>query len=141
MFSLKVNCVPLTVNLPLTSPIGQYPNDLGVVGLRTEPIKGLRGNWFKVIVLVDRLRAEFYQHPAHPNLLQNMGGEIGVELLYHTCGSWFRRSAQCPPPLVFNRLAKEVVGVVKPFSLINDRFLEMRPNFSAALSLTNLSWS
>ena len=74
MFGLKVNRVPLTVNLPLTSAVGQYPNDLRVVGLRMEPIKGLKGNWFKVIVLVDRLRAEVYQHPAHSNLLQNMGG-------------------------------------------------------------------
>ena len=79
MFGLKVNRVPLTVNFPLTTPVGQYPNDLGVVRLRMEPIKGLRGNWFKAIVLVDRLCTEVYQHPAHPNLPQYMGGEIGVE--------------------------------------------------------------
>ena len=120
MFGLKLNCVPLTVNLPLTSPVGQYPNDLGVVGMRMEPIKGLRGNWFKVIVLVDRLRAEVYQHPEHPNLLQNMGGEVGIEFSYHTSGNWCRRLAQCQPPLVRNRLAKEVVGVVKPL-LFNKR--------------------
>ena len=29
MFGLKVNRMPLTINLPLTSPIGQYPNDIG----------------------------------------------------------------------------------------------------------------
>ena len=93
MFGLKVNRLPLTVNVLLTSPVGQYPNDLGVVGLRIEPIKGLRGNRFKVIVLVDRLHTEVYQHPAHPNLLQYMGGEIGVEFSHHTCGSWCRRLA------------------------------------------------
>ena len=69
MFDLKVNRVPLTVNLPLTSPGGQYPNDLRVVGMRMEPIKGLRENRFKVIVLIDRLRVEVYQHLDHPNLL------------------------------------------------------------------------
>ena len=117
MFGLKVNRVPLTINLPLTSPVGQYPNDLGVVELRMEPIKGLKGNWFKVMVLVDRLRAEVYQHPTYPNLFQYMGGEVGVEFLHHTCGSWCRGLAQCPPPLVRNRFAKEVVRVVKPLLL------------------------
>ena len=120
MFGLKVNRVPFTVNLPLTSPVGQYPNDLGVVGLRMEPIKGLKGNWFKVIVLVDRLRTKVYQHPAHPNLFQHMGCKIGVEFSHHICGSWCRGLAQCPPPLVPNRIAKEVVGVVKPL-LHNER--------------------
>ena len=99
MFGLKVNHVPLTVNLPLTSLVGQYRNDLEVVGMCMEPIKGLRGNWFKVIVLVDRLRAEVYQHPAHPNLLQNMGGEVGIEFSHHTSGSWCWRLAQCHPLL------------------------------------------
>ena len=108
---------PSLLNLPLTSPVGQYSNDLRVVRLRMEPIKGLRGNWFKVIVLVDRLRAEVYQHPVHPNLLQNMGGEIRVEFSHYTCGSWCKRVAQCLPPPVRNCLAKEVVGVVKPLLL------------------------
>ena len=117
MFGLKVNLVPLTVNLPLTSPVCQYSNDLGVVGLRMELIKGLRGNWSKVIILVDRLRVEVYQYPVDPNLLQYMGGEIGVEFSHHTYGSWCRRLAQRPLPLVHNRLAKEVIGVVKPLLL------------------------
>ena len=120
MFGLKVNRVPLTVNLPLTSPVGQYPNDLRVVGLCMEPINGLRGNWFKVVVLVDRLRAEVYEHLAHPNLLQYMGGKIGVEFSHHTYGSWCRGLAQCPPPLVRNCFAKEVIEMVKPL-LLNKR--------------------
>ena len=93
MFGLEVHRLPFTINLPLTLPVGQYPNDLGVVGVLMEPIKGLRGDWFKVKVLVDRLRAEVYQHPAHSNLFQNMGGEIGIKFSYHNCGSW----AACHP--------------------------------------------
>ena len=91
MFGLEVHRMPFTIKLPLTLPVGQYPNDFKVVELCMEPIKGLRGNWVKVIILVDRLRAEGYQHPAHPNLFQNMRGEIGVKLSYHTCGSGVRR--------------------------------------------------
>ena len=91
MFGLEVNRMPFTINLPLTLPVGQYPNDFRVVRLRMEPIKGLRGNLVKVIISVDRLCTEVYQHPSHPNLFQNMGGEIGVEFSYHTCGSWARR--------------------------------------------------
>ena len=91
MFGLEVDCMPLTIKLPLTLPNGQYPNDCRVIGLRIEPIKGLRGNWVKVIILVDRLRVEVHQHPAHPNLFQNVGGEIGVKSSYHTHGSRVRR--------------------------------------------------
>ena len=78
MFGMEVHNMPFTIKLPLTLPVGQYPNDFRVIELHMEPIKGLRGNWFKVIIFVDRLRAEVYQHPAHPNIFQNMGGEIGV---------------------------------------------------------------
>ena len=85
-----------------------------------EPIKGLRGNWFKVIVLVDRLCPEVYQHPTHPNLLQYMGGDIGVEFSHHTCGSWCRRWVQCPPSLIRNCFTEEVLRVVKPL-LLNKR--------------------
>ena len=43
MFGLEVHLFPFTINLPLTLPVGQYPNDLRVVGVLMEPIKGLRG--------------------------------------------------------------------------------------------------
>ena len=33
MFVLKLNHMPFTVNLLLTSPVGQYSNDLEVVGV------------------------------------------------------------------------------------------------------------
>ena len=91
MFGSEVHRMPFPIKLPLTLPVGQYSNDLRVIGLRMEPIKGLRGNWVKVIILVDRLRAEVYQHPAHPKFFQNMGGEICVKFSYHTCGSGVRR--------------------------------------------------
>ena len=44
MFGLEVHRFPFTINLPLTLPVGQYPNDFRVVGLCMKPIKGLRGN-------------------------------------------------------------------------------------------------
>ena len=91
MFGLEVHRMPFTIKLPVTLPVGQYPDDFCVIGLRMEPIKGLRGNWVKLVILVDRLRAEVYQHPAHSNLFQNMGGEIGVKFSYHTRGSGVRR--------------------------------------------------
>ena len=43
MFGLEVHRMPFTINLPLTPPVGQYPNDFKVVGLRMESIKGLMG--------------------------------------------------------------------------------------------------
>ena len=91
MFGLEVDGMPLTIKLPLTLPVGQYPNDYRVIRLCIEPIKGHGGNWVKVIILVDRLHAEVYQHSTHSNLFQNVGGEIGVKFSYHTCGSGVRR--------------------------------------------------
>ena len=43
IFSLEVHDVPFTIELPLTSPIGQDPEDLRVVGPLIDPIKRLRG--------------------------------------------------------------------------------------------------
>ena len=81
MFGLEVHRMPFNIKLPLTLPVGQCPNDFRVIGLCMEPIKGLRGNWVKVVLLVDRLRVEVYQRPAHLNLFQNMGGKIGIKFL------------------------------------------------------------
>ena len=91
MFGLEVDGMLLTIKLPLTLPVGQHPNYYRVIGLRIEPIKELGENWVKVIILVDRLRGEVYQHSAHSNLFQNVGGEIGVKFSYHTRGSGVRR--------------------------------------------------
>ena len=83
--------MPLTIKLPLTLPVGQHLNDCRVIGLCIEPIKGLGGNWVKVVILVDRLPAEVYQHSAHSNFFQNVGGKIGVKFSYHTRSSGVRR--------------------------------------------------
>ena len=76
MLGLEVDGVPITVELPLTSPVCEDPNDLGVI----RPIERLWGDRIKIIKLVDRLRAEVYQHTPHPDLLDNVGGEVGVDV-------------------------------------------------------------
>ena len=93
-----------------------------------EHVIGLRVNLLKVIILIDRLRTEFYQHYAHPNLFQYVGCEIGVELSYHTCGSWSRRLAKCPPSLVCNGFGKEIVSPLSGQTRLADpnRFRDAR---------------
>ena len=90
MFGLEVHSVPFTIELPLTPPVGQDPDDLGVVWPLIESIKRLRGDRVEIIELVDRLRAKLYQHTMHPDLFDDMGGEVGVEFSYHTRRSWTR---------------------------------------------------
>ena len=90
MFGLEVHGVPFAIELPLTLPVGQDLEDLGVVWSLIEPIKRHRGDRVKIIELVDRLRAEIYQHSKHPDLFDDMGGEVGVEFSYHTRRSWTR---------------------------------------------------
>ena len=70
-----------------------------------------------MIKLVDRLRAEVYQHAAHPNLFHNIRGEIRVEFSYHARHSWTRRLAQGLPSLSRNSFVEEVLEVVKPLFL------------------------
>ena len=117
MFGLEVPRKTVTSQLSMPLPVGQYPNDLRVVGLCMELIKGLRRDRVEVIKLVDRLSAEVYQHAAHPNLFHDMGGEIGVEFSYHARHSWTRQLSQGLPSLSSNIFAKEVLGVVKPLFL------------------------
>ena len=117
MFGLEVHGVPFTIQLPLTPPVGQDTDDLGVVGPLIESIKRFGGNWVKIIKLVDRLRAEVYQHATHPDLFDDMGGEVGVEFSYHTRRSWTRWLEKRPPSLSRNGLAKEIVGAVKSLFL------------------------
>ena len=90
MFGLEVHGMPFTIELPLTLPVGQDPEDLRVVGPLIKPIKRLKGDRVKIIELVNRLRVEVYQHSTHPDLFQDMGGEFGVEFSYHTRRSWTR---------------------------------------------------
>ena len=117
MFGLELPPKPVTIQFPVPLPVGQYLNDLKVVGPLMEPVKGLRRDWVKVIILVDRPRTEVYQLAAHPNLFHDMGGEIGVEFSYHAHRSWTRRLAQGLPSLSLNSFAEEVLGVVKPLLL------------------------
>ena len=78
MFVLEVHGVPFSIGLAFTPPVGQDPEDLRVVGPLIEPIKRLRGDRVNIIELVDRLRAEVYQHSTHSNLFDDMRGEVGV---------------------------------------------------------------
>ena len=89
-FGLEVHGMLFTIELPLTPPIGQDPEDLGVVGLLLELIKRLQWDRVKIIKLVDRLRAKVYQHSMHLDLFHDMGGDVGIEFSYHTRRSWTR---------------------------------------------------
>ena len=74
MFDLEVHDMPFTIELPLTLPVSQDPEDLRVVGPLIESIKRLKGDRVKIIELVNRLRAEVYQHSTHLDLFLDMGG-------------------------------------------------------------------
>ena len=113
MLGLEVDGVPIIVGLPLTPSVCQDPNDLGVIMPLVEPIERLQGDRIKIIKLVDRLRAEFYQHTPHSDLLDDVGGEVGIEFLHHTHHSWTRWLEKRPPSLSLNSLSKEIVGVVE----------------------------
>ena len=67
VFGLEVYCVPFIVQFPLTLPVGEHPKNFEIVGGFVELIIGFEVNWLKVIVFIDRLRIEVYQHPKHPN--------------------------------------------------------------------------
>ena len=120
MFGLEVDGVALIVEFPLTPPICQNPNDLGVVGSLVKPIKRLRWDMIQIIIVIDRLRTEVDQHTPHSNLLDDVGGEVGVEFSHHTHRSWMRWLAKCPPSLGRNCLTEKIVRVVETLFL-NER--------------------
>ena len=120
MLGLEVDSMTLTVEFPLTPSISQDSNDLGVVGALVKPIKRLRGDMIKIIIMMDRLRTEVDQHPPHSNLLDDVGGDIGVEFSHHTHRRWMRWLAKCPPSLGRNRLAEKIIRVVETLFL-NER--------------------
>ena len=107
MLGLEVDSMAFIVELPLTLPICQDPNDLGVVGSLVKSIERLQGDMIKIIKMVDRLRTEVDQHTPHPLLLEDVGGEVGIEFSHHTHHSWMRWLAKCPPTLSRNRLAEK----------------------------------
>ena len=71
----------------------------------------------KIIKMVDRLRTEVDQHTPHTNLLDDVGGKVGVELSHHTHRSWVRWCAKCPPSLGRNSLAEKIVRVLETLFL------------------------
>ena len=79
MIGLEVDGMALAVEFPLTPAISQDSNDLEVVGVLVKPMKRLRGDIVKIIIVIDRLPTEVDQHTPHSNLLDDVGGEIGVE--------------------------------------------------------------
>ena len=117
MFGLEVDGMALTVEFPLTLSISQDTNDLGVVGSLVKPIKWLRGDMIKIIIVIDRLHTEVDQHTPHSNLLDDVGGKVGIEFLHHTHRNWMRWLAKCPPSLGRNYLAKKIIRVVKTLFL------------------------
>ena len=117
MLGLEVDSMALTVEFPHTPAISQDPNDLEVVGVLVKPIKRLRGDMVKIIIVIDRLRTEVDQHTPHSNLLNDVGGEIGVEFSHHTHRSWMRWLAKFSPSLSRNSFAEEIVRVMKTLFL------------------------
>ena len=117
MLGLEVDDMDLIVEFPLTPPVCQDPNDLEVIGSLVKSIKRLRGDMIKIIKVVDQLRTEVDQHTPHANLLDDVGGEVGVEFSHHTHRSWMRWLAKCPPSLGRNSIAEEVVRVMETLFL------------------------
>ena len=141
MLGLEVDVMAFIVEFPLTSPICQDPNDLEVIGLLVKSCKRRRGDMIKIIKVVDRLRTEVDQHTPHSNLLEDVGGEVGVEFSHHTHRSWMRWLAKCPPSLGLNSLAEEIIRVIETLFFNKKRFLQMVPNRLATLLLINLDTS
>ena len=117
MFGLEVDGMALTVEFPLTPAISKNPNDFGVVGVLVKPIKRLRGDMIKIIIMIYRLRTEVDQYTPHSNLFDDVGGEIGVEFSHHTHRSWMRWLAKCSPSLSRNRLAVKIIRVMETLFL------------------------
>ena len=113
ILGLEVDGMALIVEFPLTPPVCQDMNDLGVIGSLVKSIKRLRGVMIKIIKVVDRLRTEVYQHTPNPNLLDDVGGEVGVEFWHHTHRSWTRWLAKSSPFLSCNSLAEEIIRVME----------------------------
>ena len=117
VLGLEVDSMALAIEFPLTPAISQDLNDLGVVEALIKPIKWLRGDMVKIIIVIDRLRTKFDQHTPHSNLLDDVGGEIGVEFSHYTHCSWMRWLAKCSPSLSLNSFAEEAVRVMKTLFL------------------------
>ena len=62
VFSLEVHGV-LIIYFPLALPVCEHPKDFRVVRVFVKAIIGLGVNRLKVIIAIDRLFTEVYQHP------------------------------------------------------------------------------
>ena len=117
MLGLEVDGMALIIEFPLTPPVCQDSNDLGIIGSLVKSIKRLRGDMIKIIKVVDRLRTGVDQHTLHSNLLNDVGGEVGVEFSHHTHRRWMRCLGKCPPSLGRNSLAEKVARVLETLYL------------------------
>ena len=88
-----------------------------VVRVLAKLIKGARWDMLEAIEAIDRLRAEVDQYTSHPDLFEDVGGEVGVEFPNHAHGRWARGLAQSTPTLGLDSFSKKIVGVVKPLLL------------------------
>ena len=90
MLGLKIDRMARTVDPPLTPAFGQYADDLRVVGVLAELIKGPWRDMLKAIEAIDRLRTEVDQYTSHPDLFEDMGGEVGVKFSNYAHRRWTR---------------------------------------------------
>ena len=117
MLGLEIYCVARAIDPPLTPAVGQHADDLRVIGVLAKLIKGARWDMLEAIIAIDRLRAEVDQYTSHPDLLEDVGGEVGVKLSNYAHGRWARGLAQSTPPLGLDSFSKKFVGVMKPLLL------------------------
>ena len=117
MLGLEIYCVARAIDPPLTPAVGQHADDLRVIGVLAKLIKGARWDMLEAIVAIDGLRAEVDQYTSHPDLFEDVGGEVGVKLQNYAHGRWARGLAQSMPPLGLDSFSKKVVGVMKPLLL------------------------
>ena len=68
MFGVKVHGVALVVQFPLTPPICEQPKDLRIIRVLVKAIKGLEGDRLKIVIVVDRVCTEVYQHSMDADL-------------------------------------------------------------------------
>ena len=78
----------------------------------------------KIIKVIDRLRNEVDKHTPHSNLLEDVGGKVGVEFSHHTHRSWMRWLAKCPPSLGRNRITEKIIRMVETLFLNKRTVLE-----------------
>ena len=73
MFGLEVHGVALIVQFPLTSPMCEQSEDFQSVRVLMKPIKNLEVDRLNIVIVVDRLHTEVYQHPTDADLFEHMG--------------------------------------------------------------------